>query len=57
MLPAMAAKEPSRLPEDPRQPSLADLLDKIGAIAGRALCRLDAKLGLQPKNWPPDARL
>ena len=54
---ALAADEPSPLPEDPWQPGLADLLDKIGAIIGRAFCRLEAKLGLQPKNWPPDARL
>jgi hypothetical protein len=38
----------------PGQPTLADLLDRIGDEIGRAFLWLERSLGLRPRDWPAD---
>ena len=40
------------VPASPGEPTLADLLDKIATVVGRAWRWMEAKLGLRPKEWP-----
>jgi hypothetical protein len=53
VVPALMTEELNPPPAYPMQPCLGDLLDKTGDVVGRAFCRLETKLGLRPKNWPP----